>query len=518
MCGVADNQRLMKFPRRAGVLLHPTSLPSPAGIGDLGTGAYRFIDFLKQSRNKLWQVLPLNPTGYGDSPFQCFSASAGNPLLISLERLIEQGVLSQADLELHPSFPSDRVDYEAASHFKVPILTKAAQTFLKRAEGNERLDFERFCQTNANWLDDFALFMVCKNAHDGVRWTEWASDIAAREPRALQTWTVRFAAEIAVVKYWQFEFFQQWQALRSYAHEHGIRIIGDIPIYVAHDSADVWANRELFCLEPQGNPLKVAGVPPDYFSATGQLWGNPIFNWKLLKSTGYKWWVERFRAAFGLYDIVRIDHFRGFEAYWEVPAKESTALNGRWIKGPGAELFSTLQQELGELPIIAENLGVITLEVEQIRQQFGFPGMAILQFAFGNDPQGPSFRPHNYVRNLVAYTGTHDNDTTLGWWNSEGTMDSIRTSDDVLKEHVFARTYLGYADEEPINWAMIRTVLASIADTAIIPLQDVLGLGAEARMNLPGTARGNWRWRFPTGALSSELAKRLRELNEAYDR
>jgi len=509
---------LMKFPRHGGILLHPTSLPSPAGIGDLGTEAYRFIDFLKQSGNKLWQVLPLNPTGYGDSPFQCFSASADNPLLISVERLIEQGVLSQADLEVHPSFPSDRVDYEAASHFKVPILTKAAQTFLKRAEGNERLDFERFCQTNANWLDDFALFMVCKNAHDGVRWTEWASNIAAREPRALQTWTLRFAPEIAVVKYWQFEFFQQWQALRSYAHEHGIRIIGDIPIYVAHDSADVWANRELFCLEPQGNPIMVAGVPPDYFSATGQLWGNPIFNWKLLKSTGYKWWVERFRAAFRLYDIVRIDHFRGFEAYWEVPATESTALNGRWIKGPGAELFSTLQQELGELPIIAENLGVITVEVEQIRQQFGFPGMAILQFAFGNDPQGPSFRPHNYVRNLVAYTGTHDNDTTLGWWNSEGTMDSIRTSEDVLKEHVFARTYLGYADDEPINWAMIRTVLASIADTAIIPLQDVLGLGTEARMNLPGTSRGNWCWRFPTGVLSSELAKRLRELNEAYDR
>jgi 4-alpha-glucanotransferase len=276
--------------------------------------------------------------------------------------------------------------------------------------------------------------------------------------------------------------------------------------------------RELFCLDPQGNPATVAGVPPDYFSATGQLWGNPIFNWKLLKSTGYKWWVERFRAAFRLYDIVRIDHFRGFEAYWEVPATESTAMNGRWIKGPGAELFSTLQRELGELPIIAENLGVITVEVEQIRKQLGFPGMAILQFAFGNDPQGPSFRPHNYVRNLVAYTGTHDNDTTLGWWNSVGTLDSIRTPEDVLKEHVFARTYLGYADDEPINWAMIRTVLASIADTAIIPLQDVLGLGAEARMNLPGTSRGNWRWRFQTGVLSSELAKRLRELNEAYDR
>jgi 4-alpha-glucanotransferase len=508
----------MKFPRRAGVLLHPTSLPSPAGIGDLGTEAYRFIDFLKQSGNKLWQVLPLNPTGYGDSPFQSFSASAGNPLLISLERLIERGILSQVDMERCPSFPSDIVDYGATLHFKIPILTRAAQTFLKRGDGKERAKFEQFCSANADWLDDFALFMACKNAHGGVRWNEWAADIAAREPRALQDWAVRFAGEIDVIKYWQFEFFQQWQVLRSYAHAHGIRIIGDVPIYVAHDSADVWANRELFCLEPQGNAIKVAGVPPDYFSATGQLWGNPIFNWKLLKSTGYKWWVERFRAAFRLYDIVRIDHFRGFEAYWEVPATESTAMNGRWIKGPGAELFSTLQQELGELPIIAENLGVITVEVEQIRQQFGFPGMAILQFAFGNDPQGPSFRPHNYVRNLVAYTGTHDNDTTLGWWNSEGTIDSIRTSEDVLKEHVFARTYLGYADDEPINWAMIRTVLASIADTAIIPLQDVLGLGTEARMNLPGTSRGNWRWRFQTGVLSSELAKRLRELNEAYDR
>jgi 4-alpha-glucanotransferase len=463
-------------------------------------------------------VLPLNPTGYGDSPFQSFSASAGNPLLISLERLIERGILSQVDMERCPSFPSDVIDYGATLHFKIPILTRAAQILLKRGDGKERANFEQFCAANAHWLDDFALFMACKNAHGGVRWTEWAADIAAREPRALQDWAVRSAGEIEVIKYWQFEFFQQWQVLRSYAHAHGIRIIGDVPIYVAHDSADVWANRELFCLEPQGNPVTVAGVPPDYFSATGQLWGNPIFNWKLLKSTGYKWWVERFRAAFRLYDIVRIDHFRGFEAYWEVPATESTAMNGRWIKGPGAELFSTLQQELGELPIIAENLGVITVEVEQIRKQLGFPGMAILQFAFGNDPQGPSFRPHNYVRNLVAYTGTHDNDTTLGWWNSVGTIDSIRTSEDVLKEHVFARTYLGYADDEPINWAMIRTVLASIADTAIIPLQDVLGLGTDARMNLPGTSRGNWRWRFQSGVLSPELAKRLRELNEAYDR
>lgn len=504
----------MEFPRRSGILVHPTSLPSPFGIGDLGTEAYRFIDFLEESGNKLWQVLPVNPTGYGDSPFQCLSASAGNPLLISLEKLAQQGLLLPADMEHRTVSPRDKVDYGAVLRFKTPVLTKAAHNFLNRGD---RRGFDQFCRQNANWLDDFALFMACKNAHHDVSWTEWRAGIAARDPRTLQDCTVRLAAEIAVIKYCQFEFFQQWQALRSYAHERGICIIGDVPIYVAHDSADVWANPEFFLLEPKGNPTKVAGVPPDYFSAAGQLWGNPIYNWDRLRSTGYEWWIERFRAALRFYDIVRIDHFRGFEAYWEVPASERTAMNGCWVKGPGAELFSTLQQELGELPIIAENLGVITAEVEQIRHQFGFPGMAILQFAFGNDPQGPSFRPHNYVRNLVAYTGTHDNDTTLGWWNSQGTGDSIRTPQDVAKEHAFARTYLGCADE-PINWVMIRTVLASVADTAIIPLQDVLGLGSEARMNLPGTSSGNWRWRFRPGALTSELAKRLWELNKAYDR
>jgi len=343
----------MKFPRRSGILLHPTSLPGPAGIGDFGAEAYRFIDFLERSGNKLWQVLPLNPTGYGDSPFQCFSASAGNPLLISLETLVEQGVLSREDLQPPPAFANDKVDYGAVLRYKVPILTKAAHIFLKGSVGNERLEFDRFCRANATWLDDFALFMASKNAHDGAPWTEWAADIAARKPGATHDWAARFAAEIDVVKYWQFAFFQQWQALRSYAHGHGIRIIGDLPIYVAHDSADVWANRELFFLEPEGNPTKVAGVPPDYFSATGQLWGNPIYNWSLIKSSGYSWWIERFRAVLRLYDIVRIDHFRGFEAYWEVPASERTAMNGRWIKGPGAELFSRLQQELGELPIIA---------------------------------------------------------------------------------------------------------------------------------------------------------------------
>jgi 4-alpha-glucanotransferase len=507
----------MKFPRRAGILLHPTSLPGSFGIGDFGIDAYQFIDFLQQSGTKLWQVLPLNPTGYGDSPFQCLSASAGNPLLINLEKLVEQGVLSPADLDHLPAFPMGHVDFGSVIQFKISILTKAAHTFLKRAEASERSDFEKFCSANSNWLRDFALFVACKNAHAGVPWTDWPADVATRDTRALKDSADRFASEIEVIKYWQFEFDRQWQALRVYAHERGIRIIGDIPIYVAHDSADVWANRQFFLLTSQGRPTKVAGVPPDYFSATGQLWGNPIYNWNLLRSTGYTWWIERFRAALRLYDIVRIDHFRGFEAHWEVPASESTAMNGRWVKGPGAELFSTLTREFGDLPIIAENLGVITAEVEQIRHQFGYPGMAILQFAFGNDPQGPSFRPHNYVQNLVAYTGTHDNDTTVGWWSSAGTSDSIRTMEDVVKEHAFARAYLNSADE-PIHWTMIRTLLASVADTAIIPLQDVLGLGSEARMNLPGTSSGNWRWRFDAQALSSDLTARLRKLNKTFDR
>jgi len=507
----------MNFPRRSGLLLHPTSLPGRAGVGDLGIEGYRFVDFLGRSGCKLWQVLPLNPTGYGDSPFQCFSAVAGNPLLISLEKLVERGFLSHRDLDPLPAFPSNAVDYEAVYRHRIPLLVKAAKNFFRMPDGPERKEFELFCQSNAEWLDDFSLFMTCKNAHGGLPWTQWAHDTAVREPHALRHWTVRFAAQINEVKFFQFEFFRQWDALRLYAHDHGIHIIGDIPVYVAHDSADVWAHREFFSLTDEGNPINVSGVPPDYFSATGQLWGNPIYRWDVLRSTGYNWWIERFRAAFRLYDILRIDHFRGFEAYWEVPAVESTATNGRWIKGPGAELFSALKKQLGELPIIAENLGVITAEVEQIRHQFGFPGMAILQFAFGNDPQGPSFRPHNYVRNLVAYTGTHDNDTVVGWWNSKGGTDSIRTPEDVVKEHAFARTYLG-GEDEPINWRMIRAVLASVVDTAIIPLQDVLGLGSEARMNLPGTSRGNWRWRFPPDTLNSELAERLLRLNRVYDR
>jgi 4-alpha-glucanotransferase len=507
----------VSFPRSSGVLLHPTSLAGPHGVGDFGPEAYRFIDFMYSAGQKLWQVLPLNPTGYADSPFQSFSASAGNPLLISLERLVDEGLLGRDDLQNAPSFPIECVDYGVVIRFKMPLLKKAAANFFSNASAENRRKFEEFCQTNAHWLDEFALFMAVKEAHNLVAWTQWPSDIANRHPEALKRWSEQQAASIAAQKFFQYEFFRQWQALRAYGREHNIRIIGDIPIYVAHDSADVWSNRECFLLDDRGVSLKVAGVPPDYFSATGQLWGNPIYNWPLLKQTGYQWWVERMRSVLRLYDFVRIDHFRGFEAYWEVAGNETTAMNGRWVKGPGAELFSVLRRELGELPIIAENLGVITPEVEAIRHEFGFPGMAILQFAFGNDPQAPTFKPHNYVRDLVAYTGTHDNDTVVGWWTSGGAGDSTRKPEDVIKEHAYARAYLDFVDE-PINWVLIRGIMSSVANTAIVPMQDILGLGSEARMNLPGMPSGYWKWRMKPGAATDAIAKRLKEMAVLYDR
>ena len=508
----------MRFSRASGILLHPTCLPGPHGIGDLGAEAAAFVDFLKDAGQTFWQVLPLNPTGYGDSPFQCFSAHAGNHLLISLERLREKGVLESSDLRNHPPFPQGHVDFGAVIHWKTALLQKAAKRFLNDAVAYDRRQFEEFCQVNSDWLQDFALFMACKNEQGGAAWNGWPSEIARRDPSALYAARERLQESVSAVSYWQFEFFRQWKELRDHAHDAGIRIVGDIPIYVALDSADVWTNPQYFHLTEQGQPTVIAGVPPDYFSATGQCWGNPIYRWDRLKETGYRWWIDRYRAAMHLYDAVRIDHFRGFEAYWEIPGNETTAINGRWVKGPGAELFAVLEKEFGELPIIAENLGVITPEVEAIRERFHFPGMAILQFAFGKDPQGPSFRPHNYSRELAAYTGTHDNDTTVGWWNSSGASDSTRTPQDVEKERAFARAYLNLKDDEPIHWRLIRGVEASVANLAIIPLQDVLGLGSEARMNLPGTSRGNWRWRFEPGELTPELSARLHEMVVIYDR
>jgi 4-alpha-glucanotransferase len=472
------------MPRASGILLHPTSLPGPYGIGELGPEAWRFADWLAAAGQKIWQVLPLGPTGYGESPYQLFSAFAGNPLLLSLESL---GIADPP-----PAFPQDRVDFEAVIPWKTAMLRRAFDAFQPGA------DFAVFNRANSSWLDDFVRFMALKHANGGVSWTQWDPRLDP-DPREEQ-----------FHRFLQFEFFRQWTALRDYCARLGIRIMGDIPIYVSHDSAEAWSHPELFHFDA------VAGVPPDYFSATGQLWGNPIYRWDRMAETGYAWWIERMRATLTLFDTVRMDHFRGFEAWWEVPAGETTAVHGRWVKGPGSRLFHALTAALGPLPIVAENLGVITPDVEAIRHEFGFPGMAVLQFAFGTDPQAPSFRPHNYVRNLVAYTGTHDNDTVMGWWQSEG-GDSTRTAENIAVEKAYARSYLN-TDGCEINWSMIRTLLASVADTVLFPMQDVLGIAGEGRMNTPSTASGNWRWRVRAEALAAPVAARLGELTGLYDR
>jgi 4-alpha-glucanotransferase len=498
----------MRFPRSSGILLHPTSLPGPYGIGDLGESARRFADFLADSGQTLWQVLPLGPTGYGDSPYQCFSALAGNPLLIALDPL---------DAPAPPPFPEDQVDFAQVIPWKMGVLEEAAQRFFT---GPGDPAFTAFCETNASWLDDFALFMALKQYQGEVVWSHWELGARMRDPQSLAQWRERLASAIAAHRYFQFLFFQQWHELREYCRARKIRIMGDLPIYVAHDSADVWARPEAFQLDANGDPTVVAGVPPDYFSATGQRWGNPIYRWETMAAEGYGWWLDRFRAVLAQFDLVRLDHFRGFQAYWEVPATEPTAEHGRWVNGPGAALFEAARRELGELPFVAENLGVITPEVEAIRAQFDLPGMSILQFAFGDDPQGPSFRPHNYPRNLVAYTGTHDCDTTAGWWSSAGRGESTRTQETIQREREFARSYLnaGNTDGREIHWEFIHALEASVADTVLIPLQDVLGLGSEARMNQPATLGGNWRWRYRNAMLTPEIASRLQALAQMYDR
>jgi 4-alpha-glucanotransferase len=498
----------MRFPRSSGILLHPTSLPGPHGIGDLGGEARRFADFLADAGQKLWQVLPLGPTGYGDSPYQCFSAWAGNPLLISLEDLVERGRLDASVLAGGPEFSRDRVDFERLIPWKTTLLESAVQP----GSG-----FEAFCEQNRRWLDDYALFMALKAVHHGAAWTHWEVSARDRDPKALAKWRDQLARPIATQKFLQFVFFEQWSELRAYCRKRGTRIMGDLPIYVAHDSADVWVNRKYFQLDGQGNPTVVAGVPPDYFSQTGQLWGNPIYRWDVLGEDGYTWWLDRFRAAFAMVDMIRLDHFRGFEAYWEVPMPAATAIHGRWVKGPGPALFHAAQSALGDLPLVAENLGVITAEVEAIRHEFGYPGMSILQFGFGTDPQAPTFRPHNYPRELVAYTGTHDSDTTVGWWTSAGHGESTRSAGDMQREREFTKRYFD-TDGSEIHWTFIRALEASVADTALIPLQDVLGLGTEARMNQPATLGGNWRWRYRSEMLTPEIARRLRELVELYER
>ena len=488
----------MTLPRSAGILLHPTSLPGPNGIGELGSQAHRFLDVLAEAGVSLWQVLPLGPTGYGDSPYQTFSAFAGNPLLIAVG---DDGT----------EFPEHTVDFESVIPHKRALVRKAIDAFEPDAR------YHAFVKAHAWWLDDYAMFMALKEAHEGAAWTAWERPIAMRDPAAVEHWRAKLATPIERYRVEQFFFYSQFDALRRAAARHGIRIMGDIPIYVAHDSADVWADRHDFKLREDGRPLVQAGVPPDYFSATGQLWGNPIYDWDAMRADGYSWWIRRMRAAFELYDIVRVDHFRGFEAFWEVAGDAPTAAKGHWVPGPGAALFNALTAALGPLPIIAENLGLITPAVEALREQFNYPGMGILQFAFGPDSDGNEFRPHNLARSTVVYTGTHDNDTTMGWWNSTGDGDSTRASEAVAREKAFAMEYLG-ADGTEMNWTFIRAALASVADTVIIPLQDVLGVGSEARMNLPGRASGNWRFRFSWEQLEPAMVRRLKRMVELYER
>jgi 4-alpha-glucanotransferase len=483
----------VKTGRASGILLHPTSLPGRFGIGDLGPEAFRFADWLVRGRQSIWQVLPLGPVGYGESPYQLFSAFAGNPMLISPERLVERGWISENDLADVPRFAEDRVEFERVIPWKLALFQNA---FTKFRGGPE---FDAFSRGNAAWLDAFCRFMALKEANGSVSWRELKANVEA-DPGALQ-----------FHKFLQFEFFREWRELKTYCANRGIALMGDVAIYAAMDSADVWSRPDLFRFDA------VAGVPPDYFSATGQLWGNPIYRWDRMKSEGYAWWIARMRAAFQMFDLVRIDHFRGFEAYWQVPAGEATAMHGEWIRGPGDDLFRVLAAELSELPVVAENLGVITPEVEAIRRQYGLPGMAVLQFAFGKDPQADSFKPHNYERNLVAYSGTHDNDTTVGWWRSEGVGDSTRTADDVRREEARARAYLN-TDGSEIHWTFIRTLMASVADTVLFPVQDVLGLGSEARMNTPGTAGGNWQWRMRSNGVTAADAARLQELAVLFGR
>ncbi|MEN9937720.1 MAG: 4-alpha-glucanotransferase [Chloroflexota bacterium] len=494
----------MSDTRTSGILLHPTSLPSRWGIGDLGAAAYAFVDFLEAAGQQCWQVMPLGPTGYGDSPYQSFSSFAGNPLLVSPDVLLAEGLLADEDLADAPALPAEAVDYGAVIPFKQALLRRSFKRFQAGAEPEVHAAFDAFRQERALWLEDYALFMALKQRHGGA-WPDWEPALARHEPKAVAAAAQELADEVAFQSYAQFLFFRQWEALRRYANESGVKIIGDIPIFVAYDSADVWGSRELFHIGEDNRPTVVAGVPPDYFSATGQLWGNPLYRWDVLAQQGYGWWIERLRAVFALVDIVRLDHFRGFAAYWEVPAGEETAINGMWVPGPGGALFDAARAALGELPIIAEDLGVITPDVEALRDGYGFPGMKVLQFAFGGSAQGP-YLPHNYTQPFVVYTGTHDNDTTVGWW---------RTLDEQGRTHV--QLYLGRSGED-ISWDLIRLALGSVAEAAIVPLQDVLKLGSEARMNTPGRPAGNWSWRYTEGALEPFIAGRLRQLTELYGR
>ena len=495
----------MRFPRASGVLLHPTSLPGPHGSGDFGAAAYHFVDWLVAAGQKLWQILPLGGIGPGNSPYMSSSAFAGNVLMIDLHELQQRGWLDAADVAPDAGFSEHRVNFGVVVPFRMQRLARAAERFAANASTEERADFEAFCKSHHQWLDDYALFMALADHYHGGNWSWWDASLASRERAAMKAALVAHAPRIAFWKFCQWCFFRQWLRLRAYANERGIEVIGDIPIFIAYESAEVWARPELFELDAAGVPTVVAGVPPDAFTADGQRWGNPLYRWSAHAKERYAWWVERIRRTFELVDVVRIDHFRGFAEYWEIDAKEPTAIHGTWKPGPGEALFKAIGRALGPLPIIAEDLGVITPDVIALRKKFAFPGMRILQFAFGGGSDN-TYLPHNHEQDSVVYTGTHDNDTTVGWWAA---------ASPTLQQHV--RDVLATHAAE-IQWDLIRCACASVGDTALYPLQDVLGLGAEHRMNYPGKGEGYWEWRFSWSQVRPDHAERLAHLCRLYRR
>lgn len=495
----------MRFPRESGILLHPTSLPGPHGIGDFGPAAYRFIDWLQAAGQRLWQVMPLGPTGYGDSPYASPSAFAGNPLLISLSWLHGDGLLTDHDLSRAPAFPDDHVAFEAVAAFKDELLRRAFDAFRRGAASELRGEFEQFSRDEAYWLDSYALFMAVKRAHRMTSWHDWDEPIRLRSGNSIEEWSVREAQEIRFQKFVQFLFNRQWLSLKAYANASNVRVIGDIPIFVAEDSADVWSSQELFKLDSTGVATEVAGVPPDPFSDTGQIWGNPVYDWEMMRKDEFGWWSSRIKRMLTTVDVVRIDHFRGFAAAWLVPAGAATAAEGHWERAPGGDVFAAIRRAHGDLPIIIEDLGVITPDVISLREVLGFPGMNVLQFAFENNPANV-YLPHNYRPDAVVYTATHDNQTTVGWFQARSPEDQAAV-----------QRYLG-RDGSDIAWDLIRVALASVAQTAILSMQDVLRLDDSARMNVPGNPEGNWSWRCRADQLASELATGLRDMTWLYGR
>lgn len=494
----------MQLTRSSGILLHPTSLPGPYGVGSLGAEAYDFVNFLAGAGQSIWQILPLGPTGYGDSPYSAFSAFAGNPLLICLERLVETGDLGADDIA-GVDMPEGEANYGFAHSYKERLLHQAALRFREGSTRERRHRYEEFCEREAHWVHDYAIFRALRHHFGEQTWNRWPTEIRRREESALHHWGNELSESIYIQKYTQFTFFEQWFALKEYANSKGIRIFGDLPIFVSYDSSDVWANPEFYHLDDQGQPTLVSGVPPDYFSETGQRWGNPLYRWERMAEDGYRWWQRRFAWNLALTDLVRIDHFRGFEACWAIPAAEKTAVNGQWTAVPGANLFETLTERMGVLPVVAEDLGLITPEVDALRERFDFPGMKVLHFAFGSGPDNP-YLPHNLPRRCVLYTGTHDNDTTLGWWN---------TLPEHEKEEVIA--YMGTTGRD-MPWELMRLAMASVAEMCIFPLQDVLNLDTNARMNRPGHPSANWGWRYHPDALIDSIRDRLAGMCRLYGR